>query len=388
MKRFIVIAVVVLILAGLVWANVRRSRNVGVKVKVQKVHRGAVRSTVRAEGEVRARNQVEIGADVMGRIVKIFVQEGDEVQKGDTLCIIDQSTYIVQVNQAKARLQADLARFITAKTNYERTKKLYEDSLVAESAYEQALAEFESMKAQLKADSFSLQAALEQLAKTVIRSPVSGKVLAVNKEEGEMAIVGTINTPGSVIMVVADPSEMLVRAEVDETEVVNVKPGQNAKIRIDAFPDTSFVGVVERIAGAPSQSTSGGLSQTVSYLIDIKIIDPPPGLLPGMSATCDITVADVKDVIVVPITALGRREGRDIVFVVEDGIAREREVELGVSGERMVEVKKGLKEGELIAVGPFEVLKTLKDSTPVKVEFEKERRHAAARPRRKPKESL
>ncbi len=206
MKRFIVIAVVVLILAGLVWANVRRSRNVGVKVKVQKVHRGAVRSTVRAEGEVRARNQVEIGADVMGRIVKIFVQEGDEVQKGDTLCIIDQSTYIVQVNQAKARLQADLARFITAKTNYERTKKLYEDSLVAESAYEQALAEFESMKAQLKADSFSLQAALEQLAKTVIRSPVSGKVLAVNKEEGEMAIVGTINTPGSVIMVVADPS--------------------------------------------------------------------------------------------------------------------------------------------------------------------------------------
>ncbi len=360
MVKKILVALAVLVVIAIIYANIARNRKSGFEVDVEQVKKGDVREVVRADGEIRARNQVEIGADVSGRIVKIFVREGDWVRKGDTLCIIDQRIYLTQLKQERARLAADEARFITVKNQFERAKKLFEDSLISRAEYEKSLSEYQSMLAQLRADSLSLAAAKDRLDKTVILSPVNGQVLAVNKEEGEMAVVGTINTPGSVIMVVADRSSMLVRAQVDETEVVKIRPGQHADIEVDAFPDTTFDGTVDRIAGAP-QSSLNTQTQGVSYLVDVMFDSPPQNLLPGMSATCDITVAEARAVPVVPIQALGKRKGRDIVFVVKDGVAHVREVKLGVMGEQQAEVLSGLEPDDTIAVGPFDVLRKLKD---------------------------
>ncbi len=360
LKKIAFVLIAAILIVAIIYANIAKNRNRGVEVQVEKVRKGDVKETVRADGEIRAQNQVEIGADVSGRIVSIPVKEGDWVKKGDTLCIIDQRVYLTQLKQERARLAADQARFITVKNQFERSKKLFEDSLISRADYEKAYSEYQSMLAQLKADSLSLIAAKDRLDKTVILSPVSGQVLAVNKEVGEMAIVGTINTPGSVIMVVADRSSMLVRAQVDETEVVKIKPGQVAKIEVDAFPDTNFMGYVDRIAGAPQTSATATV-QGVSYLVDVVFKDPPENLLPGMSATCDITVAEAHDVPIVPIQALGRRNGRNIVFVIKDGVAHQKEVKLGVMGERFVQIVSGLKPGDVIATGPFDVLRKLKD---------------------------
>ncbi len=382
LKKIAFVLVAVILIVAIIYANIAKNRNRGVEVQVEKVRKGDVKETVRADGEIRAQNQVEIGADVSGRIVSIPVKEGDWVKKGDTLCIIDQRVYLTQLKQERARLAADQARFITVKNQFERSKKLFEDSLISRADYEKAYSEYQSMLAQLKADSLSLIAAKDRLDKTVILSPVSGQVLAVNKEVGEMAIVGTINTPGSVIMVVADRSSMLVRAQVDETEVVKIKPGQVAKIEVDAFPDTNFMGYVDRIAGAPQTSATATV-QGVSYLVDVVFKDPPEDLLPGMSATCDITVAEAHDVPIVPIQALGRRNGRNIIFVIRDGVAHQKEVKLGVMGERFVQIVSGVKPGDVIATGPFDVLRKLKDGDRVIVQ---EKKRATREWRKKPGE--
>ncbi len=382
LKKIAFVLIAAILIVAIIYANIAKNRNRGVEVQVEKVRKGDVKETVRADGEIRAQNQVEIGADVSGRIVSIPVKEGDWVKKGDTLCIIDQRVYLTQLKQERARLAADQARFITVKNQFERSKKLFEDSLISRADYEKAYSEYQSMLAQLKADSLSLIAAKDRLDKTVILSPVSGQVLAVNKEVGEMAIVGTINTPGSVIMVVADRSSMLVRAQVDETEVVKIKPGQVAKIEVDAFPDTNFMGYVDRIAGAPQTSATATV-QGVSYLVDVVFKDPPEDLLPGMSATCDITVAEAHDVPIVPIQALGRRNGRNIIFVIRDGVAHQKEVKLGVMGERFVQIVSGVKPGDVIATGPFDVLRKLKDGDRVIVQ---EKKRATREWRKKPGE--
>jgi len=195
----------------------------------------------------------------------------------------------------------------------------------------------------------------------------------VNKEPGEMVVVGTINTPGSVILRVAKLDTLLVEAGVDETEIVRVRVGQPVRVRVDAFPDTVFQGRVVRIAGSPGGAgnllgSTGG--QGVSYPVRVLVEGSPP-LLPGMNATCEIVVAHRDSTLVIPFTAVGRRkvEGRerDVVFRITGGRAVLTPVKLGVAGLREVEVVHGLQAGDTVAVGPFKVLKSLEDSTEVTI---------------------
>ena len=298
------------------------------------------------------------------------------VRKGDTLCVIDPSTYIARVEQVRSRLLADLSRLRKAEADLNRIKKLHEQGLVSDATYEESVSNFESLKAQASVDSFSLKEALESLKKTVITSPINGEVVAVYKEEGEMAVVGTVNTPGSVIMVVADRSRMLVSALVDETEVVQIRKGQKAKVSIDAFPDSTFDGKVVRIGGVPEKSLISGQTEGVSYPVEIELVGSGR-LLPGMSAVADIVVAEKDSALLLPFPAVGSREvegkRRDVVFVIKEGVAHLTPVKLGISSERFVEVLEGLHEGDTVAIGPYKTLQNLKDGDKVKVKGLKKR---------------
>ena len=376
MKRIFIVLGVILIIALFVVLNLKKSGR-ALTVKVETVQRQKVVRVVRADGEVRARNQVEVGSDVMGRIVRILVSEGDVVERGDTLCLIDPSIYEAKVNQLEARLMSDKARFSKVEKDYIRAKKLWEKGLTSESAFEEIKATYNTTLAQMRADSFALEEALEDLSKTVITSPVSGEVMRVYKEEGEMTVVGTINTPGSVIMVVADLSEMQVAARVDESEIVSVKPGQRVRIKVDAYPDHEFMGEVLRIAGIP-QSQLG--QEGVSYPVVVGIENPDKSLLPGMSASCEIEVAVRDSALAVPLPGVGKKkvegEMRDVVFRVKGGIAELTPVELGITGEKVVEVVSGLSEGDTVIVGPFKVLRSLEGGETVKTELEGEEENA------------
>jgi len=375
-KRILIALGVILIIALFVFLNLKKSGK-AFTVKVETVKKQKVVRIVRADGEVRARNQVEVGSDVMGRIVRILVSEGDVVERGDTLCLIDPSIYEAKVNQLEARLMSDKARLSKVEKDYIRAKKLWRRGLISESAFEEMKANYNTTLAQMRADSFALEEAREDLSKTVITSPVSGEVMRVYKEEGEMTVVGTINTPGSVIMVVADLSEMQVAARVDESEIVSVKPGQRVRVKVDAHPDHEFTGKVLRIAGIP-QSQLG--QEGVSYPVVVGIESPDKSLLPGMSASCEIEVAVRDSALAVPLPAVGKKkvegEMRDVVFRVKGGIAELAPVELGITGEKVVEVVSGLSEGDTVIVGPFKVLRSLEGGEEVKTELRGEEENA------------
>ncbi len=376
MKKKVFWAIAILVVLGILVALNGRRGPKKPKLQVTTAKIGPLESTVRADGTVRALTQVDIGSDIMGRILKIPVAVGDTVKAGDTLCVIDPSTWLAKLREAEARLHADLYRLEKLARDYQRTRELHRQNLVATSALEEVETQYRALRAQVRMDSFMLEEARSTYAKTVITSPVDGVVLSVNKEPGEMVVVGTINTPGSVILRVAKLDTLLVEAGVDETEIVRVKVGQPVRVRVDAFPDTVFQGQVVRIAGSPGGTGLMGTAtgQGVSYPVRVRVEGTPP-LLPGMNATCEIVVARRDSTLVIPFTAVGRRklQGRehDVVFRVSGGRVILTPVKLGVAGLRRVEVLEGLKDGDTVAVGPFKVLKSLKDSTEVSISWAK-----------------
>ncbi len=364
MKKALVVFGVLALALVLAAAGLLRKKK-GPEVRVAVASKGTVVQVVDAEGTLEARKQVEVGSDVMGKIVEIRVREGDTVRAGDTLCVIDPGVYREQYRAALANLSAQEARLKKALEDLKRVRALYERGLVPKAQLEEAEANYEALKAQVEATRAQLGQAAENLRKSYITSPVDGVVVAVNKEVGEPVVVG-VNVPGSVIMVVADLSQMLVKAEVDETGVPKVKPGQEVRVFLEAFPEDTFKGRVLRKAGVPAEG-----AQSITYPVDILLEEVPDGALPGMSASCEIITGKREGVLAVPLTALGRRGGEDVLFIYSGGKAHMRRVKLGLLGQVNAEVLEGLSEGDTVIVGPADILKELKDGQGVQVKVPK-----------------
>lgn len=361
-KLLIIVGAVVLVLI-IVLLNLKRGRSVS-KTDAVVAKKDNIISNVRAEGTLKALNQVQIGSDVMGRIVKIKVEEGDKIRKGDTLCIIDQSTYVARLRQAKSSLILAQAKIAKAKEDLRRSEELFKNHLISEEQYEKEKLNYEMAKAEAELSHEYYNEARENYNKTIITSPADGEVLQINKEEGEMVVMGTISTPGSVIMTIAERSKMFVKALVDETEVIKIDPGQPAVITIDALSDTTFEGEVTRIGGIP-EKTGYGLEEAINFPIEVEIMGTHKKLYPGMSATCEITV-DIKDsVVVIPYPAVGRKkiEGdeRDVVLLVKEKRVKVTPVKLGLTGEKGVEIVDGVAVGDTVLTGPYKILRSLKD---------------------------
>lgn len=373
-KLFIGIGAV-LFIAIVVILNVKRGEE-GKSVEAQVVEADSIVSRVRVEGTLKAENQVGIGSDVLGRLTKVFVKEGDRVKKGALLCTIDPSTYQARLAQTKAQLRASKSRLAKAELDVERYSQLLNDKLVSEEEFEGIRTQYDIYKAQVETEEFAVREALENLNKTTIRSPIAGEIVSLNKEEGEMVVMGTIGTPGSVIMIVAERSKMFVRAMVDETEIVRVEVGQEAEVEVDAFPDTTFLGHVARIGGMPVMDASAS-DQAVSFPVEVALEPGVARLYPGMSATCNIVVARKDSALLVPYSSLGRREmddeEKDVVFAVEGGTAKLRGVKVGVTGDKKVEIEKGISLGDTVLIGPIKILRELKDGDRVKVDVKKEK---------------
>lgn len=368
-KLFIIIGIVILVVIILVMSLARKER--GKKVTAQIARREDIVSKVNAEGILRASNQVQIGSDVMGRLVEIKVNEGDRVKKGDVLCIIEQNTYLARLNQAKASLDFLRTKLSKAEEDLMRSKELFESKLISREQHEQQRLSYEMAKADADAALEAYNEAKENYNKTVIRSPVSGEVVQINKEEGEMVVMGTISTPGSVIMTIAERSKMMVKALIDETEIVKIEPEQHALIEVDALSDTTFDGKVTRIGGIPESSVYS-YEEAVNFPIEIEIEGSPVRLYPGMSASCEITVGVRDSVVVIPYTSLGRKtvEGKecDVVFVTNGRNAKLVPVKVGMTGKNGIEIIDGVSDGDTVLTGPYKTLRELEDGDLVEVE--------------------
>ena len=395
-KKAIIISTVIVFIVIIVIFNLRSQREKSLRVTVEKVKKDSLTSKISASGEVKPKKNVNISAHVSGRIVKIGVEEGQRVKKDDFLLKLDSTQYEAMADRDRALISSYRAELIRAEATlkkdesfYLRQKKLFEENLISEEQLEAAEAQHDISKAQHKAILYqieqaqaSLQSTLDTLSKTVYNSPIDGIITSLRVEEGEVAIIGTMNNPGTVLMTIADLSVMEVEVEVDETDVIGVKLGHRAEVRVDALPDQTLEGKVTEIGSSALQQTTVS-QESKDFKVVITLENPPDILKPGLSASADIITAEKKDVLAVPISALvlrekeekeneGDDEQEEGVYVVENSRVKFYPVQKGIMGEMNIEITSGLEEGQEIVVGPYSALRQLRDDTLIKPEEKKE----------------
>lgn len=358
-KVFIIVGVIILVIVIVVLNLVQKEQ--GKEVEVVIVKKGDIVSKVTASGELRAKSQVDISAETIGRIKEVYVKEGDDVKKGDLLIELD------DVNADATRKLAQ-AQLYQAEQNYRRGRELFEKELISQESYEKIQLGYETARAQY-------EQALDTYQKTKIFAPISGKVIKLNVEEGETAVMGTMNYQGTVLMTIADLSRMIAVVEIDETDVPAVKVGQAVEIVPDALPDSTYPGVVTKIGLMPIM-TQLTTEKVTDFEIEIEMNEFSQLLRPGMNVKSDIITNEKSDVLVIPIQAAGKRKIDDTmsqtVFVVQDKKAHLQEIAPGVSSDTETEIISGLQEGDTVIIGPYRVLSTLKDGAPVNVKVSEE----------------
>ncbi len=400
-KKLWIITAALLLVIILVVSNIVKGTK---KLAIQsaKVKKGEIVSIVSAPGNVKAETEVQISAYVMGKVSRLPVKEGDLVKKGQILVQIDPTNYAAQVKQARASLELAQANLAQTELIYKRKQELFAAGLISQEEHEATTTQYNLDRARLTQAEASLEQAQDTYAKTTITSPINGTVVQLNVEVGEVVVTGTMNNAGSVIMTVADMSQMEVESQVDESDVKDIKVGQPAEIEVDAIIGKTFKGEVSEVGNAAiSSTTSSSSNASVNYTVKVRFIDKSEDLKSGMSANVDITTSNKKDILLIPIQsvvmrkvdserkAAERKKGKDkggalagenptdgkkvkekeqeVVYIVEKGKAVIMPVETGVSDQDNIEVLSGLSDGQEVIKGPFSVLRNLKHNDKVKV---------------------
>jgi len=394
-KKFIIISALCLLIAVIVIANLTSQREKSVKVTLEKASPHNLTALISASGEVKPKKSINISANVPGRIIKIGVLEGQMVKAGDFLLKLDPTQYEANAERDKALIQSFRSQLIQSEArmkreqnNYDRQKQLYDSQLISQEQLETAKIQFDIARAeaqayrhQIEQAEASLKSTLDSLSKTVYNSPIDGIITSLRVEEGEVAVIGTMNNPGTVLMTIADLSEMEVEVEVDETDVVGVKFGQSADVKVDALPNQVLKGTVTEIGSSAIAKLTASQQESRDFQVTITLINPPNTLKPGLSASADIITAEKKGVLAVPISALVIREKasdspsqkekveeEEGVYVVESGRAKFHSVSKGIMGGLLIEISAGLQEGQEVIVGPYNSLRELKDGVLIRTE--------------------
>jgi HlyD family secretion protein len=360
-KIFIILGVLVL-LGAIVGFTVNQSQKSVVTVQTGKVVKQDISSQVTASGQIKPKTIVNVGANAMGRITRLFVKEGDKVKKGQILAQLEnvQSAADVAMTRAtlvssqtdavaadaalktaEAAFKSSAADFARAKLDYERYQGLFKDQLVSKADYDSKKAAFEMADAvhaqdgariaQAKAQVDSANGRVGQarasltrvndiLSKTTYDAPFDGVVTNLPVHEGETVVMGIQNSPGSTLMTVADMGIITAEVQVDETDIVNIKLGQAAEVTIDAIPNQTFKGTVSEIGdnaiirstGVSTSQSTGGNQEAKDFKVVVTLTEPPANLRPGLSATAKITTGQEHDAVAIPIQAITMRDKNDL----------------------------------------------------------------------------
>jgi len=415
-KKVVIAAVLLVAVASIAGIAMARGGDKGALVRTEAVVRRDLVSVVTASGKIEPKRKVDISADLSGRVTQVAVEEGQWVERGALLLRIDPTQYQSAVRraeaavaQARAREAQARAQLLKAQNDVRRAEMLAQGKeLISAQDLDQARTQAQVAEAEMQAARFAVQQAQaavsearDNLSKTTIVAPMSGRVTRLNIEEGETAVIGTMNNPGSLLLTVADLSVMEAKIKVDETEVPNLGVGDSASVRIDAFPDREFSGRVTRIGNSAVQTAaaaaSGADQQSVDFEVVITLDTPPAELRPDLSATADVVTDSRKNVLSVPIIALTvrDRDGKKFkeadegdadaprsavqgdararqaaevtgVFVIKDGKAEWVPVQLGIAGDRYFEIRSGLKGGETVISGTYQAIRDLEDDAAVR----------------------
>ena len=390
MKRWLIVAGALLLLALIIVGSVRSGGPKGEKVYTAVVAPRTIESVVTAPGQIDPKVKVNISAHIVGKIEKLYFEEGDVVKRGQKLVELEKPLYVAQRDRLNAELasrrvevQRARAALGTAESQYRRAQSLSQQGIQAQELFDQARLAHENARAALAAAqqgvhqaSAGLRSAAEDLSRTTIVSPLDGKVVQLNAREGEVVVTGTMNNPGSVIAVIADLSQILVEAEVGETEVVGVKLQQPARIKVDAVPDKEYRGRVVEI-GSSAAVRQGAGSGIRYFKVKVAIDDVDERLRPGMTSQVSIVTSSAPNAVAVPIQSVVERsaskddEGdadapkKKYVLLADGAKVKQVEVKTGISDATHVAILSGVKAGDRIITGPFRTLKKLKDGDPI-----------------------
>jgi HlyD family secretion protein len=419
-KKWLWIALAGVLIIVVVIANIARSSGGQAQgVQLARLRIEDVTSRVKAPGKIEPKTQVKISADVPGKIVHLAVEEGDKVRKGQLLFQLDDTQYRAIYNQAKANLSGARARLKDANSslkvaedNYVRQRRLFDEKLLSQAEWDRATAGIETARStaasaqeEVSRTEAMMVAAGDNLNKCRFVAPFDGVVSALDVEQGEIVMTGTMNNPGTQVMVVSDLSRMLVRADVDEADVVDVHNGQKARITVDALPDTAFEGTVTEVGNTAKRTLTQGADGQTNFEVQVVFDHSVPEVRPGMTADVEIETGTHARTKAVPIQAVVVRTERELqkaarkagakrakagagsamaasdedtvgkkdkeitgVFVARDGVVSFVPVKAGLASESMIEVSGDVKEGDMVVSGPYKALRELKPGAKVKRE--------------------
>jgi len=360
-----------------------------IPVRTALVEKGEVNSFLKVTGVVEANETVRVTSEIMGQAKEVKVKDGEEVNKGDILIALGDEQIKIQVAQAQATLdsiqassdkiksgarpqeikqaesallQAKLNRD-SVEENYLRMEKLYSEKAISKQQYEQAKNQYEiadvqyqsaqesyelviegaaeedikSVEAQVRQTKAALDMAKYQLKNTQVTAPISGKVTSITVSTGEMV------SPSIPLLSIIDVSRIFVKVGISEKDISKIKEGQKVNLEIDAFLEEKFQGEVVSKGVAVDQ-----ISKTLE--VKIEILQPEVDIPVGVFARGDILVKTNQDALIIPSSALTRKKDGIYVYVIEEGIARQKEVVLGIIQDERVEILDGLSEEEEIVV--------------------------------------
>ena len=433
-KRLLIIAGAIIVLVSTLAVFKSKDDSDSIRVFSEEVEKRKIIEVVSANGKVQPELEVKLSPEVSGEIVTLGINEGMKVTKEDVLVKLNPDIYIAAMNRAeaglnsskanvanaKARLSQSKARLISSKADFERNAKLLKQNVISQSDFDQIQANYsvaeEEVKAaeeSVRASEFSAKSALatlnearDNLKRTTIYSPIDGTISKLDVELGER-VVGTSQMAGTEMLRVADLTRMEVNVEVNESDIVKVKLGDKATVEVDAYVNRKFQGEVTEIANSSSNSGVQSADQVTVFDVKVRIlessykdlVDPKHPHLspfrPGMSATVEIITKEAEKVLSVPIQAVTIRADStvakkkswkkvdnrevdednlmEVVFVIEDGIAKRKWVKTGIQNTKYIEITEGLNDGDVVVSGPYSIVsKDLVDGDAIEVKTKEE----------------
>jgi HlyD family secretion protein len=369
-KKILIIISAVVALAVILFFAFRQDSSKKVAVEMEKVALRTIESRVYAAGKVQPVVNVNISANVAGEITELYVEEGQDVKKGDLLAQLDKVRYVAEVDQAESYYRSTLSAKEVAEKEFRRVEKLFEANNYSESQYDQAKARYEQAIASLEQATARLEQARDNLRKTTLVSPINGTVIGLRKEKGEIAMGSTFQA--DIIMTVADLSGMEVEVDVNENDIVQVALGDSVDIEIDALEDKVFPGVVTEISQLASTTGTGTQNAVTNFKVIVNMVSIPPEIRSGMNATVEILTDRRENAVSIPIRSVTVRPGDkvyttvtdpkekpellEVVFVVNADTVRAVPVELGINSEDYFEVISGVDTSEVIVTGDHQAL--------------------------------
>jgi HlyD family secretion protein len=437
-RRKIIIGLAIVVVLGLLaWANLGLRGPTGISVTVEKIEARDLESIVSASGKIQPKAAVNISAETPGKVVRVAVNEGELVTKGQLLVEIDPKNLETrvqnseaslgsaksQLEQLKAQIENAKVALREAQDTLKRNDDLFKNGLLPKDVYERSQNDvqrqatnlqvseqsYTTQEQRIKQEQANLDNARYDLNKVRLVAPISGLVTRRSIEEGETAVVGTMNNAGTVLLQIADLSVIETEIEVDETDIPFIRVGQPAKVTIDAIPDRTFPGKVTEVGNSPIQAAGAATGRATNFKVVVTIEGQVPNARPGFTCTAVITTATRQKIPSVPIQAMTVREvvvdaeGEVVpraappapgtggakasrptaqpelqpgqkrqevegVFVVKDGHALFVPVKTGIAGEKYFEILKGLSAGDEVITGPFASVRNLREGDLVRVQ--------------------